>query len=191
MKNNIIVTDVDGVLVDWEQSFDAFMTERGYAKVDPEAYSIGLRYNIPISAGKRLIREFNESSHIENLTPLRDAVEYINRLNDIGYKFHCITSLSNKDDAHSRRRKNLTNLFGNVIDRFVILDTGADKDQALEEYQDTQCVWVEDKVTNAVVGSALGLDSIIMQHNYNRDYVGTIRVVSTWKEIYNYVVSGK
>ena len=76
-------------------------------------------------------------------------------------------------------------MFGDsVFDKFVYLDTGADKDDALIEYKDTDCYWVEDKPANADLGIEMGLDSILVAHAHNSSYDGDALRVSNWKEIY-------
>jgi hypothetical protein len=75
-----------------------------------------------------------------------------------------------------------------VFESYVYLDTGADKDEALEPYRDSGCLWIEDKPENADLGNKLGLESILMVHPHNADYVGPAKRVLNWKEIYNHIV---
>jgi len=67
------------------------------------------------------------------------------------------------------------------------LDTGADKHEALKEYQESGCYWVEDKAENCGVGIDLGLIGILMAHEYNADYKGDAIRVQNWKEIYEMI----
>jgi hypothetical protein len=76
-----------------------------------------------------------------------------------------------------------------VFEKYVYLDTGADKDEALAEYKGTGCYWVEDKMENADVGAELGLESILVAHVHNKDYTGSATRVQNWKEIYDIVTS--
>ena len=174
-SQKLILVDCDGVILDWENAFDVYMQQHGFNKVDGGAlkYSIGARYNISIDQGHRLIKIFNESAHIGFLPPLRDAMYYVKRLHEEhGYVFHAITSLSKDTNACELRKMNLQKLFGKTaFERFVFLDTGADKDEALEHYRDTGYFWVEDKIVNAQVGRNLGLKSLLMEHGHNMDYV--------------------
>ena len=190
MKNKIILTDADGVLLDWEYAFDVWMSQHGFNKVEPLKYNIGTRYGIDIEQGKRLIKIFNESAHIGFLPALRDAMFYVKRLHEEhGYVFHCITSLSKDENAQELRKMNLRKLFGQTaFEKFIFLDTGADKDQILEEYRDSNYLWVEDKISNAVVGYQLGLNSVIMEHGHNMDYTGPIPLVKNWRDIYEILV---
>lgn len=189
MKNKVILVDCDGVLLDWEYSFDQWMKRHGYTVVKPNEYKMSEKYGLSQVEGKRLIRMFNESANIRKLPPLRDAIKYIKRLNEEhGYIFHAITSLSNDQYAQHLRTKNLREMFGNTaFEKYTYLDCGADKDEALEEYKDTGCYWVEDKPANCEAGKKVGLNSIIMSHTHNMGYNGCVRV-SSWKEIYNMIV---
>lgn len=170
------------------------MQQHGFARVEGGAlkYNIGARYNITNEQGHRLIKIFNESAHIGFLPPLRDAMYYVKRLHEEhGYVFHAITSLSKDANACELRRMNLQKLFGKTaFEKFVFLDTGADKNEALEPYRDTGCYWVEDKITNAQVGTSLGLKSLLMEHGHNMDYDDPeIPRVKNWREIYEIVTA--
>jgi uncharacterized HAD superfamily protein len=69
------------------------------------------------------------------------------------------------------------------------LECGADKDEALIPYKDSDCFWVEDKPTNAVVGHEMGLRSILIEHDFNRDFKSDdVQKVANWKEIYEMVL---
>lgn len=193
MKNKVILTDCDGVLFDWEYAFDQWMKRHGYTVVEQGNYLMEVKYGIEKSEAKRLIRMFNESAWIRKLPPLRDAIKYVKKLHsDHGYIFHAITSLSNDVYSQHLRTKNLREMFGNsVFEKYIYLDTGADKDEVLEEYRDTGCWWIEDKPENADVGSSVGLNSIIVDHEHNQSYDGEARRVKNWKQIYNLITGEK
>lgn len=185
----IILTDADGVILDWEYAFDVWMQQHGFQKQDGGqfVYNIGKRYGIDMDQGKKLIKIFNESAAIGFLPPLRDAMYYIKRLHEEhGYVFHCITSLSKDENAQELRTMNLRKLFGNTaFTKFIYLDTGADKDEVLEQYRGKNYYWVEDKITNALAGHKVGLKSLLMEHGHNMDFEhAEIPRVTSWKEIY-------
>ena len=142
--------------------------------------------------GRKLIKIFNESAAIGFLPPLRDAMYYVKRLHEEhGYVFHCITSLSLDANAGKLREMNLRKLFGKTaFERIVCLETGADKNEALEPYRDSACYWLEDKPENAEVGHKLGLRSILVEHGHNMNYVNEqIPAVKNWREIYEIITS--
>lgn len=192
MFTKVILTDCDGVLLDWEYAFETWMRTKGYVIRTREVYDQSERFGIDKLKLKELIRDFNESAMIGFLPSLRDSIQYVKALHEEkGYIFHCITSLSKDRYAQELRTQNLKKLFGEtVFDRFVYLDTGEDKNDALSEYRNSGCIWVEDKTENAIVGERLGLNSILMEHRHNMvDVVGHeyIQRVKNWREIYESV----
>lgn len=190
MNEKVILVDCDGVLLDWEYAFDAWMKRHGYEIVETGNYKMDVKYGLDKKESKKLIRMFNESATIRKLPPLRDAIKYIKKLHEEhGFIFHVISSLSTDTYSQHLRTKNLIEMFGpTVFEKYVYLDTGADKDEALLEYKDTGCFWVEDKPENADVGAKLGLKSILMKHDHNVESKVNAKKVNNWKEIYRYIV---
>ena len=184
-----MLVDCDGVICDWEYSFTQWMNHKGYPTSDSTQYNVAKRFNLAGDFGKNVVAEFNDSASIAFLPPLRDAVYYIKRLNMLhGYRFHCITSLSEDKYAQRLRTQNLELLFGKeIFDEFVYLPCGADKDEVLAKYKGTECFWVEDKPENAEVGKSFGLNSILVAHEHNAYYKGDIERFWKWKHIYNYI----
>ena len=188
----LILTDVDGVLCDWDWAFNVWMQEHGFEEVPGSKlnYDMSMRYGIPKEQVKKLIRLFNESAAIGFLPALRDAMYYVKRLHEEhGFRFHCITSLSLDPNAQKLREMNLNKLFGTTaFERIVCLDTGADKEEALEEYEGTGCYWLEDKPENAIAGYRAGLRSLLVEHGHNmHHYHEGITIVKNWREIYQLI----
>jgi FMN phosphatase YigB (HAD superfamily) len=189
MKNKVILTDCDGVILDWVYAFDQWMARHDYKIIDNSQYQMDQKYGLDAKEAKRLVRMFNESAAIRKLPPLRDAIKYIRKLHEEhGYIFHAITSLSTDQYACHLRTKNLRELFGDTaFEKYVYLDTGADKDDELVKYQGTGCWWIEDKPENADCGLRFGLNSVLINHNFNQNYTGNALTVQNWKEIYNLI----
>jgi len=189
LKDKIILTDCDGVLCDWEHSFDRWMNRHGYKIVNDGLYKMDEKYEIPRNEAQRLIRMFNESATIRRLPPFRDAIKYVKKLHEEhGYIFHVITSMSDDEYAQHLRTKNLSELFGpSVFDKFVYLDCGADKDEALAKYENTGCWWIEDKPDNARVGKYFGLNPLLMSHEHNADDKDIPRVLN-WRNIHDVIL---
>jgi hypothetical protein len=190
--NKLILTDADGVLLDWEWAFNVWMQTHGFEEVPGSKlnYDMSVRYGIPKEQVKKLIRIFNESAAIGFLPALRDAMYYVKRLHEEhGYRFHCITSLSLDPNAQKLREMNLNKLFGtSAFERIVCLDTGADKEEALQAYEGTGCYWLEDKIENAEAGYKAGLRSLLVEHGHNmHHYHEGITIVKNWKHIYEII----
>ena len=81
-KDRIILTDVDGVLLDWEFAFHTWMEEHGHTAEDGHklVYSVAKRFGITGKNAKKLTEFFNESASIGFLPPLRDAMFYVKKL---------------------------------------------------------------------------------------------------------------
>lgn len=190
-KDKVILVDCDGVLLDWEYAFDYWMNRHGYEKKNKGVYEMAIAYDMPNPEIKRLIRMFNESASIRKLPPLRDAMKYVKKLHEEhGFIFHAITSLSNDQYAQHLRTKNLRELFGDTaFEKYVYLDTGADKDEELAPYANTGCFWVEDKPENVDCGINLGLSGVLVAHGHNADYTGKAVRVQNWKDIYELVTA--
>jgi len=191
-RKKLILTDADGVCLDWEWAFNVYMQEHGFEEIEGSKlnYDMSVRYGIPREQVVKLIRIFNESAAIGFLPAQRDAMYYIKKLHKKhGYVFHCITSLSLNPNAQRLREMNIHKMFGpTAFERIVCLDTGAHKDDALEEYEGTGLVWLEDKVENAEAGYKYGLNPLLMVHGHNmHHYHPGITPVKNWQEIYKYV----
>jgi hypothetical protein len=188
--NKVILTDCDGVLLNWEYAFTVWMDQHFLFKevVDPNSYDVGIRYGLTRDRKEELVRFFNESAAIGFLPPLRDAMYYVDLLHrKHGYTFHMITSLSKDESAQKLRIQNTQKLFGETaFTKFIFEDTGADKDDVLEPYRDSGLFWIEDKVENAQLGDRLGLESIVVEHAHNMNN-GEFPTFASWKEIYEYI----
>ena len=185
-----ILTDADGVLLDWNYAFELWMSERGYYMTGPrDVYEREVAYEMPRPEMRKLISHFNSSAAIGFLPPLRDAMYYVRKLAiEHGYVFRCITSLSKDKHACHLRTKNLKMLFGKrTFEEFVYLDTGADKDEALAEYKDSGCFWLEDKIQNAQAGAKAGLNPILVAGDFN--VTDEFPRYWKWKDIYNHITT--
>ena len=172
MPRTTILTDVDGVVLDWEEGFSVWMEHHGHALVDGSKfmYNIGERYGMTAEQGSKMVKQFNESAAIGFLPPLRDAQHYVKLLHEkYNIDFLAITSLSLDPYARELRVRNLRKLFGSAFVDVVCLDTGADKDDVLTEYAALYpgAVWIEDKPENAFAGYTVGLNTILVEHGHN------------------------
>jgi hypothetical protein len=194
MKDQVILADCDGVLLNWEYAFNVYMETHGFNKIPGSEfdYDISKRYGIDREQSRKLVKIFNESASVGFLPPLRDAMYYVKRLHEEhGFVFHCITSLSTDVSAGKLREMNLKKLFGDTaFEKVVCLATGADKDQALKPYENSGCWWIEDKYTNALVGYHLGLKPLLMEHGHNMHfYHEHIPLVKNWKEVFERITA--
>lgn len=194
MYDNIILTDCDGVLLNWQKGFANWMIKHGFEPVvdnPAEIYHANEIFGISREESKLYVKMFNESAHIAYLNPLRDAMYYIDMLHRRhGYVFHVISSVTDDEIAGRLRIQNLENIFGtSVFERYTFLACGADKDEALEEYAKSGYYFIEDKLENAMLPQKhnYNIKPILMAHNYNKDSDGSIPRFQNWEGVYNHI----
>ena len=204
-SNRIILTDVDGVLLEWEHHFTKWMLQRTLfdergARYHPyrllpdkeNTYEMAERFGLTKTEIRKEIREFNRSAWMGTQRPMLESQTWVKLLAAEGWTFIPITSQTSDIPAQQLRKKRLSELFGeHIFVNYHILGTGADKDSALAEFHNTGLYWVEDKPHNAIAGLKYGLKPILIDHPYNKDFEhpDVIRV-SNWKEIHQ-IVSGR
>jgi hypothetical protein len=204
-SNRIILTDVDGVLLEWEHHFTKWMLQRTLfddrgARYHPyrllpdkqNTYEMAERFGVTKDEIRKQIREFNRSAWMGTQRPMLESQTWVKLMAAEGWTFIPITSQTSDIPAQELRKKRLGELFGDhVFTNYHILGTGADKDGALAEFHNTGLYWVEDKPKNAVAGLKYGLKPILIDHPYNKDFNhdGIIRV-SNWQDIHQ-LLSGR
>jgi FMN phosphatase YigB (HAD superfamily) len=191
INEKLILTDCDGVLLDWEYHFYKWLKEtEGYERLGPE-YNIGKAIGVAQKTGARFVNLFNRSEYMKTLSPMRDAIKYVRKLHEEhGYIFHVITSQTNCRLAQEYRKENLRNVFGEVFDGFTILNTGEDKAEALKKWEGTECFWVEDKATNIKMGNDVGLRGILIDHTWNKTCSYECERARKWKDVYE-IITGE
>ena len=186
----LILTDCDGVLLNWGRAFAFWMDKAGYVLHDDTAYAIETRYRITKAEADGLVKKFNSSPEIGILPPLRDAVEYVRKLHfEHGYRFLVITSLGASPETKAGRVRNLQTIFGpEVWKNIICLPVEASKKESLMPYRDSNLFWIEDKIENAELGLELGLRSLVMNQLNNQAASSDAPRFDTWKEIHEYVL---
>ena len=204
-SNRIILTDVDGVLLEWERHFTKWMLQRTLfdergARYHPHrllpdkqnTYEMAERFGVTKEQIRKEIREFNRSAWMGTQRPMLESQTWVKLLAAEGWTFIPITSQTSDIPAQQLRKKRMGELFGaHIFTNYHILGTGADKDGALAEFHDTGLYWVEDKPHNALAGLKYGLKPILIDHPYNRDFEHPdITRVNNWQDIHK-IVTGK
>ena len=79
-------------------------------------------------------------------------------------------------------------LVGDVFEKIIILNPGEDKGNSLLPWKDSGYYWLEDKVKNVKLGVEMGLNTIMMRHDYNAYYDNAkITKVDNWQQIHYYI----
>ena len=201
-SNRIILTDVDGVLLEWENHFTKWMITRGHKlKEDYKSeYDMGKRFifysnvfNEDPNYIKLAIREFNKSAWMATQPPMPESQTWVKLLHAEGWTFIPISSQTSDIPAQELRKRRLEELFGeDAFYNFHILETGSDKDDVLAEFHGTGLYFIEDKWTNALAGLKYGLKVLFINHPYNQEYKHPdITRVNNWQDIHKIVTGRK
>ena len=188
----IILTDVDGVLLDWCPAFEQWCLDNNYPiklPADTSLRKVWRRYGFDEAVGEKLVMDFNVSEVMKSLPPYRDSVDYVRKLAAEGWKFVTITSQSSVAQAQMYRIENLNTVFGpNIFIKHHILETSAPKHEVLAEYKDSGLYWIEDKWDNAVVGANMGLIPLVMRDETNAKFTDSrIKHFDNWIQIYKHI----
>jgi len=194
MKEKLILTDCDGVLLEWNTAFEAYMVDAGYERIPntDQHYNLSWRFDATFEQVRELVTQFNESPDISQLHPLPGAKETVDRLHKLGFRFICITSLSDDPMAKQYRTHNLMHEFGNVFDDLICLPVGESKGHILEKWGGSGLFWLEDHFMNAEAGHEVGLKPILFGTTYNAhlqtDLFPRANISSPWTDVENIIL---
>ena len=166
----VILTDIDGCLLNWREGFMRFMLNRGYS-IHPEfesQYLLTEYYGINRQELHEQVESFNSGRwEFGTLKPIAGAIKAVNALSELGYRFIGISACSSKRQAFVLRRANLYNIFGDVFDAVYCLDLKDGKKSHLIQHKPT--FWIEDKMSMCLEGLEVGHKCILIDRVWNQD----------------------
>ena len=191
-EQKLILTDVDGVLLDWVSGFNNWMDARGWQRVPDYEYHYTIEnwYHISHDHAMELVATYNASAAIGFLPSYKDSHKYVKKLNEeFGFRFVAITAFGRDKYAIRLRKMNLEKVFGKVFDDFVFVDILHSKQDVLNCYE--PAIWLEDKPSAAEEGKVAGHRTYLFEHGHNGHMQTTdgITRVHTWKEVYESIIS--
>lgn len=189
----VILTDIDGVVLDWETRFHEWMDSLGHQRVNgyESLYGMHRIYDLPNALD--LVRQFNASAAIGFLDSFRDSAQVFYQLQRKGYLFVGVTAMGTDHYAKLLRKINIDRLFPGMFSDVHFVELLETKKGILTELAKKYpgAIWAEDHIQNFEDGASLKFKAFLMDHLYNRDYDasknGGVRVHS-WKEIYDYII---
>lgn len=192
-----ILSDADGVMLNWIGAFDEYMQKQGWVKAAnaDSSYNIAKRFeNLSGNRARKFVEEFNSSEALEYLEPLKDAVEYVEKLHNLGYKFIIVSAFSTCEQARGRRMRNLKNIFGDAIHDVYGVEIGASKRYILDtNWGNSGMYWLEDHFGHAEAGYEVGLKPILVSNSTNTrfhtDLFPRVNSNTPWREIYDIIAS--
>tara|TARA_B100001063_G_scaffold231241_1_gene245188 strand:+ start:223 stop:789 length:567 start_codon:yes stop_codon:yes gene_type:complete len=183
-EQKYILTDIDGVCLDWQKQFEKFL-QFHHPDKDPTADPTARRLTLEDE-----MNQFIGSAWQGFCEPLRDAVDILKKFKKEGYEVHGCTAMGFDPYAIALRKINLETYFPNVFDKLDTTQTGANltKEDWLSQYRGKDCVWVEDKWINALAGASMGITTFLMKQPYNaHNNDDRIHKVDNWQQIHYYI----
>lgn len=185
----IILTDIDGCLLNWREGFMRFMLNRGYS-IHPEfesQYLLTEYYGINHEELHEQVESFNSGRwEFGTLRAEPGALSGINALSELGYRFIAISACSSSKQSFVLRRANLYNIFGDVFDEVHCLDLKDGKKSHLAYHEPT--FWIEDKMSACLEGVDAGHKCILIDQTWNKDqHDDRVERCQDWDAIVAYV----
>lgn len=192
-REKIILTDVDGVLLDIHTSVNTYLAQEKNIIIDDSewdrTYWLSEILNVSKDVERNIFADFSQSDYFRNLSARECALKSLKNLAADGWRFVAVTAAGqglenqNMNKVLQNRMDNLEKHFGNIFEDIHITNVFECKSPVLKRYDPTW--WVEDSVTNAIVGHENGHRSVIMHTRHYQAEKNTINlpVVKGWDEI--------
>lgn len=187
-----ILTDVDGVLLNWLDPFLEFMDTRKERKVGEQHLDFHKLENLYVDTDHHdidaAIEEFNNSDNFGKLPSIKKADLNVNQLYCAGFDIVAITSSNTNNRSTKLRTHNLIDLYGGIFQDIIFVERRQSKQDILAEFMPSY--WVEDHYPNAIHGVEVGHQAIVIKHIYNRKHWDSPIVdwVEDWSEIFRKVM---
>jgi hypothetical protein len=177
-KSNIVLTDCDGVLLDWYAHFALWMGRKGFkagpVPRDDEYGRILLKVYGGLTEEEHdyYCQQFNCSAWVSDVPPIRDAVFGIKTLYEKhGCTFHVITAFGGDEYSQALRIKNIKRVFGDAITKVTFTPFRGSKQEELNKYKDSGLYYIDDKPRHMESAIEAGLTPVMMAHDYNAMYM--------------------
>lgn len=194
-----IITDVDGVLLDWFPAFENWIIEVKDIKplhdTTPSTYKLTDKYPLTSKEIVDYIAEFNTSSAFGELKAIDGAVEYLSMLlQDNSKDISWLSSGSvegHEEECFDMRSKNLRNCFGKDIPG-TLLVMRASKEEYLKKYKEEfgeDLIFIEDSLEHAEAAIKLGIKTVLLGYSYNGTKKNSklLYKANNWKEVYSQI----
>lgn len=195
-----VITDVDGVLLDWFYGFEQWITNiKGVKPVHataPSMYSLQDKYPLTQQEIVEHIAEFNSSKYFGELLAVRGAESYFcSMLSHRNMKWSWL-SCGAVDDKETEclemRKQNLRKRFHREIPG-ILLPMSAKKLTCLAAYSELfgeDMVFIEDSLSHAMDAVKMGIKTVLLDYPYNQQQKDPYLLyrAKNWKEIYEFLL---
>jgi 5'(3')-deoxyribonucleotidase len=164
----ILLTDVDGVLLNWIDGFEQFLTtHHGYLQHQrvQDFVSLQQRLGVDQATVDSLVEQFHFDISFETLESLPGAATTVKVLAK-WFDLVAITACGTDPRIQEARARNLEHEFGSVFKRVLCTDTFEGKAEYLTQFEPTW--WIEDHINNAELGTKFGHKGLLIDAPYNQ-----------------------
>lgn len=168
-----VIFDCDGVLLDWEAGFRAWVLRHRpatvFASEYPSDWDLSHWIGCTPDESMSLIKGFNQSAYFGSLVSMPGAARTLYELERRGHPLYVVTSCSSDPVTSQRRSMNLSVMFSPRFQRVICLDLGVSKLETLRAFRTVfgECIWVEDNLKNALDGFTAGHRSFFLRRPHN------------------------
>ncbi len=168
--DNIILTDIDGVLLDLLGQMSVFLKqEKGVIVTNEDWLKGSWLHEIiggDIESDRALFVEFTHSHYFKTIPAIPNTIKALKTLHETGWRFIAITATGQDcptqdlDLVKQNRLENLKIHFGDIFEDIHIISVIGSKKDILEQYAPTW--WLEDSLKHANDGLSAGHKPILM-----------------------------
>tara|TARA_Y100001934_G_scaffold249578_1_gene311148 strand:+ start:1343 stop:1957 length:615 start_codon:yes stop_codon:yes gene_type:complete len=174
-KDKIILTDVDGVLLDFSAGFHEYMLQSDfeYNYTEKQDWKIYEQFSWTQDEKRQIMTDYAHSTLFSNIPAMECALDVLKGLKDDGWRFIAITSCMTGSEAQcyettfKNRMDNLQAHFGNIFEDMHLATWDGGKGEFLSKYDPTW--WVDDHIGHAHTGHEMGHKSVIMNSSMYSD----------------------
>lgn len=186
----LILTDVDGVILQWPKAFGTYIKEIGLVPLNhtiQQFYEVSELLDITDEEANKLVLQFHNSEHFKYLTPYYDALTYLHKMAGEGYRFIAISAVGDTEHIYQSRLDNLNKYFFHVFEDLHIVAPHTSKIPYLSKYNNA--IWIEDSLKHAKSGVEVGHLTFFMDRGDLRNETAEppMITVESWKDVYDYL----
>jgi FMN phosphatase YigB (HAD superfamily) len=182
----VILTDADEVILKWFPAFKSFI--KSYHNIDyPINDDRRLDEVLGYDLAFKLIDEFNNTpKHFANLHAYEDALIYLPKLYNEGWKIVVITACGTDNKTYIMRKTNLEAVFGNIFEDILTVNYLDSKLIHLNKYMSTW--WIDDSFKHIEAGLEAGHKCIHLARVHDKNiHHPNVKEAKDWKNVYNII----
>ena len=187
---SLILTDIDGVVLQWESAYENYMKSIGLDplhfkdrihKIDPK--TLGITFT---EESRRFVEQFQSDPIYGNLPPFEDALRGIHRLHSEGWTFIGITCCGTNETIVRLRHENIEKYFPNIFTKIHTLEVYDSKENCLKQYE--PAVWVDDIPRHVLSGINCNHETYWLKRYPDFGHFDPrCSIVSNWDEIIDHL----